>query len=391
MSHSTDIKLIQLGLGWIGDKPGGLETYQHGLCSELVNLGVSLDAWVTSDQPVEQPPSYPLTVFARRSDSRNAKRRSLTQQFTPPLDDGQVLVSHHAAHAIQLLKLAKRSPHVVHFHGPWADESKVAGDPNWKTLLKHRDERRVYQSADRLITLSQAFRKILIERYYVAPDRIDVVPGGIPTDDYDPGIDRDEARRRLGWSLGSPTLVCVRRLTRRMGLDNLVEAMSQIVAEFPEATLYIGGKGPQSEPLKKQIETLGLGGRVKLLGFVPDAELPLIYAAADLSVVPTRALEGFGLVCLESLAAGTPVLVTPVGGLPEVVRGLDRGLVLKGNQTSSLVAGIRKALSNLDALPDAECCKRYVRENFDWSVIAPRILNVYENARREHAQTMAQR
>jgi glycosyltransferase involved in cell wall biosynthesis len=96
----------------------------------------------------------------------------------------------------------------------------------------------------------------------------------------------------------------------------------------PEVLLLIAGKGPLHDALSARIEDLGLQRHVRLLGYVPDADLALAYRAADLSVVPTVALEGFGLITVESLAAGTPVLVTPVGGLPETVQALAPNLIL---------------------------------------------------------------
>ena len=99
-----------------------------------------------------------------------------------------------------------------------------------------------------------------------------------------------------------------------MGLEELIDAMKLIARRHPEALLLLGGSGPISSELQARIESHGLQQHVKLLGRVEDALLPLAYRAANLSVVPSRALEGFGLVTLESLAAGTPVYVTRVGG-----------------------------------------------------------------------------
>ena len=119
---------------------------------------------------------------------------------------------------------------------------------------------------------------------------------------------------------------------------------------------------------------------VRLAGFVPDADLPVAYRAANLSVVPSIALEGFGLVVLESLAAGTPVVVTPVGGLPEVVSGLSEDLILHGSSANHLAEGLAARLSALDKLPSEIACRAYAKDNFDWPVIAKRVVDVYKNA-----------
>jgi len=89
------------------------------------------------------------------------------------------------------------------------------------------------------------------------------------------------------------------------------------------------------------------------------------------------ALEGFGLIAVESLAAGTPVLVTPVGGLPEVVSDLSTNLVLPGSGAEDLADGLAQALTGELTLPDDEACQSFARTRYDWPVIAVRTRDVY--------------
>ena len=122
-----------------------------------------------------------------------------------------------------------------------------------------------------------------------------------------------------------------------MGLDNLLGAMAVLKVRRPSALLLIGGAGSLRGALEAQSQALGLSEHVKFLGFVPDAELPRYYQAADVFVLPTRELEGFGLVTVEALACGTPVLGTPVGATPEILRALCPTLVFRG-PTAALMA-----------------------------------------------------
>jgi glycosyltransferase involved in cell wall biosynthesis len=104
-----------------------------------------------------------------------------------------------------------------------------------------------------------------------------------------------------------------------MGLENLVEAVSILRTKHPDLLVAIAGKGPLAPVLREAVERAGLGDQVRLMGFVADHDLPAFYAAADISVVPTVALEGFGLIVAESLATGVPVVATRVGALPELL------------------------------------------------------------------------
>jgi glycosyltransferase involved in cell wall biosynthesis len=92
------------------------------------------------------------------------------------------------------------------------------------------------------------------------------------------------------------------------------------------------------------------------------------------------ALEGFGLITVESLASGTPVLVTPVGGLPEAVAGLSQDLVLPSTGADAIADGLSKALDGAIRLPDSDACRAYARANFDSPVIAARVASVYHEA-----------
>jgi glycosyltransferase involved in cell wall biosynthesis len=141
--------------------------------------------------------------------------------------------------------------------------------------------------------------------------------------------------------------------------------------------LLIGGKGPIEADLKRRIEERGLERHVRMLGFIPDADLPLYYRAAYLSVVPTVALEGFGLVAAESLAAGCPALVTPVGGLPSVVAELSPGLVLSDATAEALADSLTGALKGTLKLPSRAACRRYALDRFQWSLVAERTERVY--------------
>lgn len=373
------MRIQQVGLGWVRDSAGGLERYQDGLCRALAYAGHEVCALVESRRPVGSGEPYKVKAFATQADPRSLRHRKLhcVLRCVEPYD---VFVTHHASLGPGFLAAAESAPHVVQFHGPWAAESRFEGRPRWVTWMQRRLERRVYTTGDRLITLSHAFADVLQRDYRIEADRIRVIPGGVDSEAFDPEETRYEARRRLGWPTSRPVVFCLRRLTRRMGLLLLLDAARQMKEQGLDFLLLIGGRGPMERELTAKIEAMCLGDQVQLLGYVADDDLPLAYRAADLSVVPTQSLEGFGLIVLESLAAGTPVVVTPVGGLPEVVSNLSTSLVADSASSPLLAAALSEALSGVRPLPDKSTCQRYVRRNFDWQVIADRVVGVYQEA-----------
>src|SRR5207247_2514537 len=133
-----------------------------------------------------------------------------------------------------------------------------------------------------------------------------------------PRLERREARSRLGLAGEGPLLFTVRRLVPRMGLEPLLHAL----ARLPDARLVIGGSGWLRPRLEASASALGVASRVRFAGRIDDADLPVFYQAADLVVLPSVALEGFGLITLEALACGTPVVATAKSGATDVVAPL---------------------------------------------------------------------
>ncbi len=372
------VRFVHLGLGWIGDRGGGLERYQDGICRAHSAMGCRVDAWVQSRIPIELVGGYNVRAYASPMEARGCKLRKLRILAKNQFEDACVtFVSHHSSVSSALVDELGDTPHIAHFHGPWADESAIEGAPKWKCWLQRRVERKAYHSADRVITLSNAFKRIVVERYRVDDSLVHVIPGGIDSAMADPGVDRVEARERLGWSRSRPILLSVRRLVRRVGVDVLIEAVSRLRNRHPDLLTLIGGDGPLKGELEQRISDYNLGNHVLLLGFIPDEHLPLAYAAADYSIVPTQGLEGFGLVTIESMAAGTPSIVTPVGSLPEIMNPICENLLLPGLNAHDIAEGLDQIVGGKVKVPDSDGCKLYVRRNFDWSVIAPRVLGVY--------------
>jgi glycosyltransferase involved in cell wall biosynthesis len=376
------LRSLQLGQFWFAESPGGLDRYYSELIRHLPDAGVSCRGFVIGSDRVDGQSGGTVSSAAKPQDSLFKRWMSMRRSVASARNSSHfdVVASHLAWYTAPVLSQIRCTPLVVHFHGPFAAESSTE-DPRWfNNSVKHLVERTVYSRADRCITLSKAFATILHQSYGVAEDRIRVVPGAVETARFDAAEDRAQARERLRWPKDRPITFSVRRLYRRMGLENLIESVKVIRQRVPDILVMIAGTGWMAPQLKQQIESAGLANHVRLLGFMTDADLPLAYRAADLTVVPTVSLEGFGLSTVESMAAGTPPIVTPVGGSPEVVGPLSPDLIVPDWTPTALAAAITAAFRGDLKLPTSAQCQAYARENFDWSTIAQRVRAVYDQA-----------
>jgi glycogen synthase len=373
-------KILQIGMGWFGEQPGGLNRMYAGLLRGLSDCGVPVRGLVAGDAQRGAAVPAALSFFESR-DAPVMKRLSACRRCVGAelnANPADVVAAHFALYALPVLDLLRDRRFVFHFHGPWACESRAEGENGLGIVVKSGVESFVYRRADRFITLSSAFAQILSQGFGIARERIFVVPGGVDAERYAVAHTRGEAREQLGLPADRPLVVAVRRLVHRAGLEGLIDAMSEVRRHAPEVLLLIAGGGALAHELSVRIGERELQDHVRLLGFVGDDELPLLYRACDLSIVPSVTLEGFGLSTIESLAAGTPVLVTPIGGLPETVAALDPALVLPDGSVAAMAAALMRAFGSLGSLPAAETCARYAREQFDWPVIARKVLAVYQ-------------
>jgi glycosyltransferase involved in cell wall biosynthesis len=378
----STIDSLQIGMHWFGERPGGLDRMFKALIESLPAQGVGVRGLVAGSPGVLSDSGGLVDTFASAQERLGtrlwrARTHSLKLRRAAVPD---VVAAHFALYTAPTIGVFPRVPRVVHFHGPWAAESLVEGRGRMSQTMRHMIERAVYRGGARHIVLSRAFGDVLHRGYRIPEDRIRIVPGCVDVARFDTSLTKQEARAALGLPDDRPHLFCIRRLVSRMGLEDLVDAMFVVRQSVPDVLLTIAGKGPLDAALRARITARGLDAHVSLAGFVSDEDLPLWYRAADLTVVPTISLEGFGLTTVESLAAGTPVMVTPVGGLPEAVAPLSEALVLPSIGFSAIGSGLVDALLGRRVLPDADACRRYARTRFDHPVVAAQVAAVYREA-----------
>ena len=189
--------------------------------------------------------------------------------------------------------------------------------------------------AKKIFVASNYMRNILIRYFKLSSNRISVVGAGVNTRTF------SNRCRRVS---EIPKLVTLRRLEHRMGLELLLDACYLLKKRGIEFELEIGGKGPLFDVLNSKIAKLGLARVVQLVGFVPDEDVPRFLSNADLFVLPSIALEGFGLVILESFACGTPVIAFERGGPQEVLEAVSEEFCVKEVSAQSLAEGIYRLI-----------------------------------------------
>lgn len=323
--------------------------------------------------------SLPLKQLASRSAHI---REDLRRGIVP------IVHSHHAyAEPGAAMALPSDVPWVRTFHSPWHEEGWVGetrGKPGQWLMPRLRRSVRVaiekssLLRAQRVVVLSECFRDKAIE-LGVPEEKVRLVPGGTDISRYHLKGTKAEARAKLGLPSEGPLLLTIRRLIPRMGVDFLVAAMPEVLASQPDAHLVIGGSGSEKKRLERHVRRHRLQNRITFAGFIPDDQLADYYRAADLFVLPTFALEGFGLVTVDALACGTPVVGTPVGATPEILKPLDPRLLTSGTRPDELAEGIIRFLEGdwrHELTP--ERLHDYVRQRYTWEHHAQGMMRVYE-------------
>jgi len=363
-----------LGLGWFPDQPGGLTRYLRGLMDAMAEGNVDppravVIGPVAEPLPAVEPVSSPdrpllfrLVRFALAT-RRQAARADLVD-------------SHYALYTYPctLLPRVRRLPMVVHFHGPWASEFVANGAPDdLRISVKRWVERQVYRRAAAVIVLSAAFKRVVVDEFAIDPSRVHVMGPGVDLATFSPG-DRRQARLALDVRPSAWVAVTTRRLDARMGIDVILRAWAELDGD--DRLLMVVGDGPERGALESLASALGIADHVRFLGRVSDEVLVSCYRAADVSVVPSLALEGFGLVVVEALACGTPVVGTDVGGMQETLERFDPGLIVPAGDASALVTRLADARTGARPLPSASQCRQYA-ETFSWSEVARRHWQLY--------------
>ncbi|MBM4441739.1 MAG: glycosyltransferase [Candidatus Rokubacteria bacterium] len=366
-----------------GKETGGMNVYVRELSRELGRMGLAVDVFTRSQDPTirrvvplgEGARVIHLAAGPEAPMAREAVHDHL-DEFVEGVDAWRIArrVEYDLIHAHYWLSgvvgLALRErwgvPVLQMFHTLGRFKNGAARRrADLEPSLRLEEERRVVGGVDGLVAASIVERRALVDVYGAAPAHASVIPCGVDTALFRPG-DRDEARARLGAG-AAPLVLYVGRIAPIKGLETLLDAFVRLRARRgPGARLFIVG-GEADEPadgheadIRRRVDALGLRDAVRFVGAQPQDALRDFYVGADVTVLPSY-YESFGMVALEAMACGSPVIGSRVGGLATTVRDGVTGFLVADGDAEALAERLDTVVG------DADLRFRLGREGVQWA------------------------
>jgi D-inositol-3-phosphate glycosyltransferase len=409
--HSSP--LARLG----GKEAGGMNTYVRALAAELGRRGHTVDIF-TRRHDTTSPEVLPLAsgvrLFHLEAGPPAPYDKNRILDHLPALAHGAQRVAQGQGRAYHLIhshywvsgELALRLrrawgvPVVQMFHTLGALKNRVArGTEEAETAQRIAIERRLLHSVDAVVAATHIDREHMLQSYAAPHNRIAIIPPGVDLGHFRPlaPAERAAARARLGMPSDALLLLWVGRIEPLKGLDSLLEALALLLAWRPALrervrVLLVGGEPEEHAAAwnteQRRLDTLrqqhGIAPLVTFAGAQPHSDLPALYAAADLFVMPSH-YESFGMAALEALACGTPVVASDVGGLQILIEHGRSGTLVPPADAAALAAQLDTLLHN-DAQRAALRAGSLARAaTYGWAHIAARLEDLYQEQIRAFA------
>jgi len=270
-------------------------------------------------------------------------------------------------------------PFVVTYH---ADAQDSGGNliRNWAQMIYNRSLlKQVLNGADIIIATSNSY---IDESKFLGDyrDKIKVIPNGINLEEFKINLSKEECRDKLGLPHNKKIILFFGNIVAYKGPHILLKAFSKAKSQFKDAMLVFAGRGKMQEELTKLAAELDIKSDVLFTGYVDEKLKPFYYKSADIFCLPSITMaEAFGIVNLEAMACGIPVISSKLGGIPDVVTDRETGLLVKPEDKEALADAIILLLENEDiARKMGNKGKRKVEE-YSWKKIAEKTEEVYES------------
>ena len=274
-------------------------------------------------------------------------------------------------------------PHIVMFH-TLGSVKNSAGLTGREPDLRIATEKKLARICQRILSPTEREKENLLKYCQPPAEKIGVVPCGVNLDLFRP-MDQAAARRRLGFGEDEPIVLYVGRFDPIKGIDRLLEAMAYLKHLKRMRLVIIGGDGPDTTEyrnLQQLSGQFGIEKSVRFVGRVEQSQLPPYYSAADALVVPSH-YESFGLVGLESLACGTPVVATRVGAMEDIIENDKTGHLAADLTPRGLANSIERVILNpAGTLLSPDAIRASILK-YGWPNVAAAVFNEYETVLRD--------
>ena len=387
--HSCPLR--PLGTGGVG----GMNLYILSLCNETNKLGIEVDIfarWHDQNEPeIIQINERTRLIHIRAGHPRDestidvynclpefqANLLSFIEKEDIKYD---VLRSHYWTSALVAEKIKKQlgSPDIVTFHTLGAVKNRAFGG-RLEPELRIESEKEIVATVDHIVTSTPEGKSNLINLYGSSPDKVSVIPPGVDLDFFRPK-DKEKARRELDLEEYKRVLLFAGRLQPFKGLDLLLHAMTYLPNHGFTRLLVVGGNAGKGDELAKMnslVKELGISNMVGFVGAVEHKNMSKFYNAADICVIPSYH-ESFGMVALEALASGTPVVASRVGGLATIVKDGETGYLFEERSPETLATYLCLLMSENEIRNSMAKAARQSVMKYNWSSTARRLFRVYQ-------------
>lgn len=390
-----------------GKDTGGMNVYVRDLTRQLGQLGIHVDVFTRSQDDhvphVLHELGYGNRVVHVPAGPEHPVPREELLGYIPSFVEGvkrfacekgiryDIIHSHYWLSGIAAAALSEawgQIPIVHMFHTLGEMKNRIARTPDEREgEYRLHGERQVLRRVDRVIVATLAELMQLRFLYKADVDKLTVIPPGVDVSHFYP-IPADEAKMYVGLKPDDRMVLFVGRIEPLKGLDTLIEAMSALqLKETQRVHLAIIGGDPAASPqemsaemarLQKLCDDLSMGQTVVFLGKRDQDKLPYYYSAAELLVMPSH-YESFGMVALEAMACGTPVIASEVGGLAYLVKDGETGFTIPDQEPDTLCEKISWLLNDHDLRRSmSERAVKYAQD-YAWEKITSQIVDVYQD------------